>query len=73
VQNDLLLANALLNDEGIVCVDGFFNSRYPSLTYAICLFSSSAETSCKMFLGGFNKVYPVRPITTPTAYEELAM
>jgi hypothetical protein len=62
VQNDLLLANALLNDEGIICVDDFFNSRYPSLTYAVCLFLEQHRNELQMFLGGFNKLYLVRPI-----------
>jgi hypothetical protein len=56
VQDDLLLANALLNDEGIICVDDFFNSRYPSLTYAHCLFLEQHRNELQMFLGGFNRV-----------------
>jgi predicted O-methyltransferase YrrM len=62
VQNDLLLAIALLNDDGIICVDDFFNSRYPGLTYAVCIFLEQHRNELQMFLCGFNKVYLVRPI-----------
>ena len=62
VQNDLLLACALLNDEGIICIDDFFNSRYPGLTYAVCIFLEQHRNELQMFLCGFNKAYLVRPI-----------
>jgi len=62
VQNDILLANALLNDNGIICVDDFFNSRYPGLTYAVCTFLEQHRNELQMFLCGFNKAYLVRPI-----------
>jgi predicted O-methyltransferase YrrM len=62
VQNDLLLANMLLNDDGIICVDDFCNTRYPSLTYAVCTFLEQHRNELQMFLCGFNKVYLVRPI-----------
>jgi predicted O-methyltransferase YrrM len=61
VQNDILLAMTLLNDDGIICVDDFFNSRYPGLTYAVCIFLEQHRNELQMFLCGFNKAYLVRP------------
>jgi predicted O-methyltransferase YrrM len=61
VQNDLLLANHLLADDGIICVDDFMNPRYPQLTYVVCTFLEQHRAELQMFLCGFNKSYLVRP------------
>jgi predicted O-methyltransferase YrrM len=59
--NDLLLANNLLADDGIICVDDFLSSRYPQLTYVVCTFLEQHRAELQMFLCGFNKAYLVRP------------
>jgi predicted O-methyltransferase YrrM len=61
VQNDLLLANQLLSDDGIICVDDFMSPRYPQLTYVVCTFLEQHRAELQMFLCGFNKTYLVRP------------
>jgi hypothetical protein len=61
VWNDLELGNRLLADEGILCVDDFFNPRYPQLTYAVCTFLEKHRAELQMFLCGFYKAYLVRP------------
>jgi predicted O-methyltransferase YrrM len=61
VWNDLELANRLLSDEGILCVDDFLNPRYPQLIYAVCTFLDKHRAELQMFLCGFNKAYLVRP------------
>ena len=58
--NDLRLAGRLLADNGIICVDDFFNPRYPQLTYAVTEFLLKKRSSFKMFLCGFNKGYICR-------------
>jgi predicted O-methyltransferase YrrM len=60
VENDLRLASRLLAENGIICVDDFFNARYPQLTYAVNEFLLTENSEFKMFLCGFNKAYIVR-------------
>ncbi len=60
VENDLRLASQLLAEKGIICVDDFFNPRYPQLTYAVHEFLSRESSKFKMFLCGFNKAYIAR-------------
>jgi predicted O-methyltransferase YrrM len=60
VANDLRLASRLLADEGIICVDDFFNPRYPQLTYAVTEFLLRERSKFNMFLCGFNKAYIAR-------------
>jgi hypothetical protein len=56
---DLATASSILGDQGIICVDDFFNPRYPQLTGAVYrwLFANS---DLKMFLCGGNKAYICR-------------
>jgi predicted O-methyltransferase YrrM len=60
VENDLRLASQLLAEKGIICVDDFFNPRYPQLKYAVYEFLSRESSEFKMFLCGFNKAYIAR-------------
>jgi len=60
-ENDLQLANLLLSNLGIICVDDFFNPRYPHLAYVVCRFLERHPGDLRMFLCGFNKAYLVRP------------
>jgi len=60
VENDLHLASQLLADDGVLCVDDFFNPRYPHLTFAVNEFLLAKQSEFKMFLCGFNKAYIAR-------------
>jgi predicted O-methyltransferase YrrM len=60
VENDLRLAGQLLAEDGIICVDDFFNARYPQLTFAVNQFLLTESSKFKMFLCGFNKAYIAR-------------
>lgn len=61
VWNDLSLANFLLADTGIICVDDFFNPGYPQLTYTVCQYLEQNRTQLQLFLCGYNKGYLTRP------------
>jgi predicted O-methyltransferase YrrM len=61
VWNDLSLANCLLADTGIICVDDFFNPGYPQLTYSVCRFLEQNRARLQLFLCGYNKGYLARP------------
>ena len=61
VWNDLSLANQLLADAGIICVDDFFNFGYPQVTYTVCQFLEQNSAQLQLFLCGFNKGYLARP------------
>jgi predicted O-methyltransferase YrrM len=61
VWNDLSLANCLLADTGIICVDDFFNPGYPQLTYTVCRFLEENRAQLQLFLCGYNKGYLARP------------
>jgi predicted O-methyltransferase YrrM len=65
VWNDLSLANHLLSDTGIICVDDFFSPRYPQLTYAVCQFLEQHRAELQLFLCGYNKAYLARPGALP--------
>ena len=64
VLNDLSLANRLLADTGIICVDDFFNPRYPQLTHAVFHFLEQNRGQLQLFLCGYNKGYLTRPGAT---------
>ena len=59
--NDLQIANQLLSEEGIICMDDFFNPSYPQVTAAVFNFLYQFPFSLKLFLCGFNKGYLARP------------
>jgi predicted O-methyltransferase YrrM len=69
VWNDLSLANRLLADTGIICVDDFFSARYPQLTYTVCQFLEQNRGQLQLFLCGYNKGYLARPAATPKYLE----
>src|SRR5258708_4005157 len=57
VEDDLRLASQLLAENGILCVDDYFNPRYPQLTFVVNEFLLTESSKFKMFLCGFNKAY----------------
>jgi hypothetical protein len=65
VANDLALAARLLNKEGIICVDDFFNFRYPQVTAATYRFLSGREPEFQLLFGGSNKGYICRSAVFP--------
>ena len=65
VWNDLSLANHLLSDAGIICVDDFFSPKYPQLTYVVCKFLEQHRAELQLFLCGYYKGYLARPGTLP--------
>ena len=50
VENDLRLASQLLAEKGIICVDDFFNPRYPQLTYAVHEFLSRESSKFRAWV-----------------------
>jgi predicted O-methyltransferase YrrM len=61
VWNDLSLANHLLADTGLICIDDFFNPGYPQVTYTVCQFLEQNRDQLQLFLCGYNKGYLARP------------
>jgi predicted O-methyltransferase YrrM len=61
VWNDLGLANALLAENGIICIDDFFNPGYPQITYCVFQFVEQNRAELQLFLCGYNKGYLARP------------
>jgi predicted O-methyltransferase YrrM len=58
---DLLTAAYLLNEGGVICVDDFFNFRYPQLTAAVYRFLHTYQLQYQMLFCGANKCYICRP------------
>jgi hypothetical protein len=65
VSNDLNLAADLITKNGIICMDDFFNFRYPQLTAAVYRFLFSRQPEFQMLFAGGNKCY----ICRSAAYE----
>jgi predicted O-methyltransferase YrrM len=65
VWNDLSLANHLLSETGIICVDDFFSPKYPQLTYLLCKFLEQHRAELQLFLCGYYKGYLARPGALP--------
>ena len=61
VANDLNLAGDLLSDEGIICVDDFFNPAYPQITAAVFMWMAARPFELELVLCGQNKAYFARP------------
>jgi hypothetical protein len=61
VLSDLELAEQLLSDKGIICVDDFFSYQYPQITLATADFLSANAGRLTLFLTGWNKAYLCRP------------
>jgi hypothetical protein len=58
--NDLRLADRFLASGGIICVDDFFNPRYPQVSAAVYKFVFDHSFTYRMVLCGMNKCYLVR-------------
>jgi hypothetical protein len=54
---DLQLAGASLSERGIICIDDFFNFRYPQLTAAVYRFLFDEVFGFTMLFCGANKCY----------------
>ena len=54
---DLELADLLVQSEGIVVVDDFFNNSYPQITEAVYKYLYVNPYSFRIFCIGFNKAY----------------
>jgi hypothetical protein len=52
---------ALLADEGIICMDDFFNPAYPQVTAATFSYLQSRRHELMLFACGYNKGYLARP------------
>lgn len=67
--HDMEVAAYLLCENGIICVDDFFNFRYPQLTAAVYQFLAARPFQFRMLFCGANKCYICRP-TFYAFYEE---
>lgn len=61
VMQDLETARRIVSNEGIVCLDDFFNYQYPQVTAATFSFLDRNPGEFVLLLTGFNKGYLVRP------------
>lgn len=62
VCRNLDLADRLLCDRGVVCLDDFFSWRYPQITEAVFKYIRTQPHRFAMFLVGYNKAYLARPM-----------
>jgi hypothetical protein len=67
---DLQLAGASLSERGIICIDDFFNFRYPQVTAAVYRFLFDEVFGFTMLYCGANKCYLCRP-SAYALYENL--
>jgi len=68
--NDLRLANQWIGDDGIICIDDFFNPMYPQLTQAAIQFLDRHPHELTLLLVGFNKGWVCRPLAA-RAYQDM--
>ncbi len=61
VMGDLAIADRFLAKNGVVCVDDFFNRRYPQVREAVQRYVQEHSEQFSLFLCGFNKAYLARP------------
>lgn len=61
VANDLTLANDLLSNEGLMCIDDFFNPAYPQISAATHMWLANHPFELELILCGDNKAYLSRP------------
>ena len=61
VMQDLETARRIVSNDGLVCLDDFFNFQYPQVTAATFSFLERHPGEFVMLLVGFNKGYLVRP------------
>lgn len=62
ITHDLKLADSLLGERGIICVDDFFSPQYPQLTDAIFRYIGANPYSLSLIMVGLYKGFLVRPI-----------
>lgn len=67
--NDLSLAETLLSDDGVICVDDFFNPAYPQITAAVYMWLSSNPSKLELIFCGENKAYLSRPTSAHRYYK----
>lgn len=61
VENDLMLADAALHDQGVIAVDDFCNATWPEVTFATFDFLKSAKDDMAPAVLTKNKLYLCRP------------
>ena len=61
ILNDLSVADGLLGDDGIVCLDDFFKTEYPQITQATFAWIADHPDALQLFLVGCSKAYLARP------------
>ena len=71
ITSDLVVADNLLGEKGIVVVDDIFNERYVHLTFALMKYILSGESNLIPFAIGFNKAYMCRPNETKKYFRDL--
>lgn len=62
VRSDLALADRLLADRGVVCLDDFFSPCFPQVSRAVFAHLAEHPGRYALFLCGFNKGYLARPL-----------
>ncbi len=65
IMNDLNIANALLNEKGVLVLDDFFSTGYPQITAAVFQWLQQHPLQLHLFLCGLNKGYLCRTNTAP--------
>ncbi len=61
VSNDLVIAESLLSDRGILVLDDFFSPSYPQITQVLFRFLETNPSRLSLILCGYNKGYLCRP------------
>lgn len=61
LRNDLEIADELLGEEGVLCVDDIFNVLYPHLTETLFRAVRENQDRYRIFLLGYHKAYLARP------------
>lgn len=61
LRNDLEIADEMIGDEGIICIDDIFGVLYPHLTETLFQMTRARPDRYRIFLVGHNKAYLVRP------------
>ncbi|EBA12642.1 class I SAM-dependent methyltransferase [Roseobacter sp. CCS2] len=58
---DLRLAETLLSEDGIICVDDFFNALYPQISDAVFRYIANNPYQLSLFMCGASKAFLGRP------------
>lgn len=62
LMSDLRLADTLLHDAGVICIDDFFSPAYPQITDAVFRYLAANPYSLSLVLVGLYKGFLVRPL-----------